>query len=74
MKVNFDFSHVMDSFKDHSCSVCLVKVMNPSIKPVVDVHAPNVILWLRVRVTCSLRRVGVRPRKVDPVLAVGVSS
>ena len=38
----------MDSFKDHRGGLCLVDVVNPSTKPVVDAQAPNVILWLRV--------------------------
>ena len=41
----------MDSFKDHRGSVCLVNVINPSNKSVVVAQAPNVILWLRVKVT-----------------------
>ena len=49
--VNFDFSHVMDSFKDHRGGVCLVNVMNPSTKPAVDAQAPNATLWLRVKVS-----------------------
>ena len=49
--VNSDLLYVMDSFKDHRGGVCLVKVMNPSTKPVVDAQAPNTILWLRVGVT-----------------------
>ena len=36
---------VMDSFKDHKGGVCLMKDMDPSIKPVIDAQAPNLILW-----------------------------
>ena len=28
--VNFEFSHVVDSFKDHRGGVCLVNIVNPS--------------------------------------------
>ena len=48
--VNFGLSHVTGSFKDHGGVVCLVDIVNPSTKPVVDAQAPNVILWLKVRV------------------------
>ena len=41
--MNFDFSHVIDSFKDHTGGTCLVNVVNPSTKPVVDAQAPIVI-------------------------------
>ena len=52
--MNFVLSHVMDSFKDHRGSVCLVNTVNPSTKPVVGAQALNVTLWLRVRVRVTV--------------------
>ena len=56
--VNFDFSHVLDSCKDHRGGVCFVKVMNSSTRPVVDAPGLNTIVRLRA---------GVRVRVMAPV-------
>ena len=44
--VNFEFSHVIDSSKGHRGGVCLVNIVIPSTKPVVDAQAP--VLFFRL--------------------------
>ena len=47
---NLKFLHVLHSIKASRGGVCMVKIMSAPTKPMVDAHASDASLWVRVGV------------------------